>query len=176
MGKVSYNSAGYVGSSMSRRAREAYENGEKPKSRWTKEAMLDALKRSMQEFLTKTESARESRGVWCGQRHRQRRQGSGPVRVKRKKSRQKRKGRKSSSFSASPKRMLPSGRGQTIQNKRSRRRGARASLTRADHPASGPERKHERTFRQIQYDRFSREKPTLDKKHVSRTEIFCVTL
>ena len=51
MGKVLYNSAGYVGSSMSRRAREAYENGEKPKSRWTKEAMLDALKGVCKNFV-----------------------------------------------------------------------------------------------------------------------------
>lgn len=32
--------SGYCGFSMSKRAVEAYENGEKPKSRWTKSAML----------------------------------------------------------------------------------------------------------------------------------------
>lgn len=41
--KVTYNQAGYVGSSMSRRAAAAYEGGEMPKSRWTKGAMLSAM-------------------------------------------------------------------------------------------------------------------------------------
>lgn len=41
--KVTYNQAGYVGSSMSRRAAAAYEDGEMPKSRWTKKAMISAI-------------------------------------------------------------------------------------------------------------------------------------
>ena len=43
MGKVRYNQRGYVGCSMSRRAVWAYERGEKPKSKWTKRAMLDEI-------------------------------------------------------------------------------------------------------------------------------------
>lgn len=44
MGYVAYNQAGYVGSSMSVRAVEAYEQGEMPKSKWTKTAIIDAVK------------------------------------------------------------------------------------------------------------------------------------
>lgn len=40
---VTYNQSGYIGCSMSERAREAYEDGEKPKSRWTKSVMLEAI-------------------------------------------------------------------------------------------------------------------------------------
>lgn len=43
MGRVRYNQSGYVGCSMSERAVMAYENGEKPKSKWTKRAMLDEI-------------------------------------------------------------------------------------------------------------------------------------
>jgi len=43
MSKVAYNQKGYVGCSMSERAARAYDSGEKPKSRWTKKAMLDAI-------------------------------------------------------------------------------------------------------------------------------------
>ena len=43
MGKVTYDQAGYCGSSMSERAREAYEDGEMPKSKWTKAVMVAAL-------------------------------------------------------------------------------------------------------------------------------------
>lgn len=43
MGKVTYNQSGYVGSSMSERALEAYDHGEMPKSRWTKKAMLESI-------------------------------------------------------------------------------------------------------------------------------------
>lgn len=38
-----YNQKGYVGSSMSVRAQGAYEDGEMPKSKWTKAAILEAL-------------------------------------------------------------------------------------------------------------------------------------
>lgn len=38
MGAVSYGQAGYVGTSMSARAREAYESGEMPMSKWTRKA------------------------------------------------------------------------------------------------------------------------------------------
>lgn len=40
---VSYNQAGYQGLSRSRRAKEAYEAGERPSSKWTKEALLEAI-------------------------------------------------------------------------------------------------------------------------------------
>lgn len=43
MGKVTYGQSGYVGSSMSESACEAYKNDEKPKSKWTKTAMLAAI-------------------------------------------------------------------------------------------------------------------------------------
>lgn len=43
MSKVTYNQAGYVGSFMSERAVEAYQAGEMPKSKWTKQAMLAAV-------------------------------------------------------------------------------------------------------------------------------------
>jgi hypothetical protein len=44
MGIVSYGQSGYDGASMSERAREAYAQGEKPASKWTKAAMVEALK------------------------------------------------------------------------------------------------------------------------------------
>jgi len=50
MGKVRYNQAGYVGCSMSERAVMAYAMGEKPKSKWTKRAMLDAIEDYCEEF------------------------------------------------------------------------------------------------------------------------------
>lgn len=43
MSKVSYNQSGYVGQSMSKRAVWAYEDGEMPKSKWTKRAMIAAI-------------------------------------------------------------------------------------------------------------------------------------
>lgn len=42
-GSVTYNQKGYVGQSMSVRASAAYDNGEMPKSKWTKQAILGAL-------------------------------------------------------------------------------------------------------------------------------------
>ena len=50
MGKVRYGQHGYVGSSMSVRAVEAYANGEMPKSKWTKAAMLYAIDNQLNEF------------------------------------------------------------------------------------------------------------------------------
>ena len=50
MGKVRYNQPGYDGQSMSTRARAAYAGGEMPKSRWTKVAMLEAIKDYCEEF------------------------------------------------------------------------------------------------------------------------------
>ena len=44
MAKVCYNQSGYDCCSMSLNARLAYAQGEMPKSRWTKAAMLDALR------------------------------------------------------------------------------------------------------------------------------------
>lgn len=49
MSKVTYGQRGYIGSSMSVRAHEAYEDGEMPKSKWTKTAILDAIKRFCEE-------------------------------------------------------------------------------------------------------------------------------
>ena len=43
MSKVTYNQSGYIGSSMSERAAQAYIDGEKPRSKWSKTAMLYAL-------------------------------------------------------------------------------------------------------------------------------------
>jgi hypothetical protein len=43
MGKVTFDQTGYVGSSMSKRAADAYASGEMPKSKWTKKAMLSAI-------------------------------------------------------------------------------------------------------------------------------------
>lgn len=43
MARIRYNQKGYSGCSMSTRAVIAYESGEKPKSKWTKRAMLDAI-------------------------------------------------------------------------------------------------------------------------------------
>lgn len=40
---VSYNQSGYIGASRSRRAKEAYEGGEKPASKWTKKALLEGI-------------------------------------------------------------------------------------------------------------------------------------
>ena len=41
---------GYLGWSMSVRAAEAYENGERPKSRWTKKAMLHEIALYVEEY------------------------------------------------------------------------------------------------------------------------------
>lgn len=55
MGKVRYNQSGYCGSSMSVRAMEAYEAGEKPKSKWTKKVMLAAIKETLWYYDKDTE-------------------------------------------------------------------------------------------------------------------------
>ena len=44
MGAVSYGQGGYVGASMSVRARQAYESGEMPMSKWTRPAIISAIK------------------------------------------------------------------------------------------------------------------------------------
>lgn len=44
MTQVTYGQKGYLGSSMSVRAGEAYEQGEMPISRWTKTAIIQAVK------------------------------------------------------------------------------------------------------------------------------------
>ena len=43
MGRVTYNQKGYVGCAMSENAVSAYMGGEKPKSKWTKAAMLEEI-------------------------------------------------------------------------------------------------------------------------------------
>ena len=58
------------------------------------------------------------------------------------------------------------------KNEKEYRRGARAPLIRADHPASGSERKSVRTFRHKQYTRFLYRKRAPDEKPASRTERF----
>lgn len=50
MSKVTYGQRGYIGSSMSARAQEAYEDGEMPKSKWTKVAIVDAIKSFCDEY------------------------------------------------------------------------------------------------------------------------------
>ena len=50
MGRVRYNQNGYSGCSMSTRAVLAYEFGEKPKSKWTKAAMLEAIEETCDEL------------------------------------------------------------------------------------------------------------------------------
>lgn len=40
---VSYNQAGYLGISLSKRAKEAYEGGERPATKWTKKALLEGI-------------------------------------------------------------------------------------------------------------------------------------
>ena len=49
MSRVMYNQPGYSGCSMSTRAVIAYESGERPKSKWTKQAMLEAIERCCHE-------------------------------------------------------------------------------------------------------------------------------
>lgn len=50
MSAVSYGQAGYVGASMSVRARAAYESGEMPMSKWTRKAIISAIKEYCDEF------------------------------------------------------------------------------------------------------------------------------
>lgn len=44
MSRVAYGQKGYIGASMSANARAAYEAGEMPRSKWTKAAILGALR------------------------------------------------------------------------------------------------------------------------------------
>lgn len=44
MSRVAYGQKGYSGASMSINAAAAYEAGERPRSRWTKPAIIDALR------------------------------------------------------------------------------------------------------------------------------------
>lgn len=50
MGAVSYGQSGYVGASMSVRARNAYESGEMPMSKWTRGAIISAIKEYCADF------------------------------------------------------------------------------------------------------------------------------
>lgn len=50
MGAVSYGQGGYVGTSMSVRAQEAYESGEMPMSKWTRGAIISAIKEYCTDF------------------------------------------------------------------------------------------------------------------------------
>lgn len=43
MAKVRYGQSGYVGCKMSERAQDAYDNGEKPMSKWSKWDILSEL-------------------------------------------------------------------------------------------------------------------------------------
>lgn len=50
MGKVSYRQNGYIGSRMSERAKIAYDNGEKPLSKWNKENIIEEFYDYVTEF------------------------------------------------------------------------------------------------------------------------------
>lgn len=50
MGVVSYGQSGYVGASMSVRAREAYDSGEMPMSKWTRGTIISAIKGYCDDF------------------------------------------------------------------------------------------------------------------------------
>lgn len=50
MSAVSYGQAGYVGASMSVRARAAYEPNEMPMSKWTRKAIISAIKDYCDDF------------------------------------------------------------------------------------------------------------------------------
>ena len=54
MSKVTYNQVGYCGSSMSERAVEAYENGERPMSKWTKQAIIEEICEYVEEYNADT--------------------------------------------------------------------------------------------------------------------------
>ena len=54
--------SGYIGYSMSRRAAEAYEDGEMPKSKWTKKAMVAAMRAAEIEQLDRHRAYREEHG------------------------------------------------------------------------------------------------------------------
>ena len=60
MGKVAYNQAGYVGLRMSENAVSAYNNGEKPKSKWTKAQIIAALKAYCDDYDLLYDAAVES--------------------------------------------------------------------------------------------------------------------
>lgn len=51
-GRVSYNQSGYVGQSMRVRAKNAYLSGEKPKSKWTKAAILEELEEMFGDYAS----------------------------------------------------------------------------------------------------------------------------
>lgn len=44
MSRVAYGQKGYIGASMSANAQAAYEAGEMPRSKWTKAAIIAALR------------------------------------------------------------------------------------------------------------------------------------
>lgn len=50
MSRVIYNQSGYSGCSMSKRAVAAYDNGEMPKSKWTKRAMLEGIANVLDDY------------------------------------------------------------------------------------------------------------------------------
>lgn len=60
MSAVSYGQAGYVGTSMSDRARAAYESGEMPMSKWTRKAIISAIKNYCDDFDLAYDSKIES--------------------------------------------------------------------------------------------------------------------
>lgn len=60
MGAVSYGQAGYAGTSMSVRARAAYESGEMPMSKWTRGAIISAIKDYCDDFDLAYDSKIES--------------------------------------------------------------------------------------------------------------------
>ena len=62
---------GYIGYSMSERAAEAYELGQRPLSKWTKAAILDALDERLRPFARKhsVKALREAVLNYCGWPH-----------------------------------------------------------------------------------------------------------
>lgn len=60
MSAVSYGQAGYVSAFMSVRARAAYEPGEMPMSKWTRKAIISAIKDYCKEFDLAYDSKIES--------------------------------------------------------------------------------------------------------------------
>lgn len=55
--------SGYYGYSMSQRAKEAYDNGEKPLSKWTKSDILESYPKEVQEKLKKFNL--QTLKYWC---------------------------------------------------------------------------------------------------------------
>lgn len=77
MSRVTYGQKGYDGCSMSLRAREAYDGGEMPRSKWTKTAMIAAIREACEDESRAYDPAIEKRTAadlfktffWCSSVH-----------------------------------------------------------------------------------------------------------